>query len=300
MGERRKDRKNPIGFTPRQLGVILDFCRELPNDSRISYSKFHRKNGTYSRKQSTTKVLMDAYRRMVLTGPFLFCNHKINANLIKTDQPSSAIFEEKKRDPLTTLAIELDGAWKLVWFYKGESSLQYTNTTIPNYLSQRDIKQIYPEEIGAFETDAAPQGWDALDWEIFNLMRFPRKYSYVEVGRRLDTPWKTVSNRFKKISQQCRSLACFFPLGFEGYQPIFLTFKTKFEIGIEKTLRKLNRSTYIYKFNDVIALMLFVAPEPWGYNNAVGHFKELEEMGIIHDLRVSIPINWHSIFSSGY
>lgn len=88
---------------------------------------------------------------------------------------------------------------------------------------------------------------------------------------------------------------CFFPIGFENYQYVLLTFKTKYEVGLEKALSKLDRTTYLYKYNELIVLQLQVDPTGQEYNKVAARFEELEEMGIIHDLSVSIPIGWKNI-----
>ena len=85
-------------------------------------------------------------------------------------------------------------------------------------------------------------------------------------------------------------------LSYEGYQYVFLTFKTEYETGLLNALKKLDRTSYLYKYRDMIILIAFLLPEPLSYNSAVDKFKELEEVGIIHDLRVSIPREWHNTF----
>lgn len=172
-GKDRKRNRNPLGFTVRQLGVILDFYREFAEDPRISFGKFHRKDSPYSRTQSTIDLLNKAYKEYVLIGPYIYCNSGIDVTLLKTNEKSSKL-----------------------------------------------------------------------------------------------------------------------PLGYYGYEHLFITFKTEYEIGLAHALRGLDHSPYIEKYNDTILLTLFVPPGPLSPNRASGRFQDLEEMGIIHDLRVSIPTKW--------
>ncbi len=148
------------------------------------------------------------------------------------------------------------------------------------------------DEEGKIESDPSPKEWDELDWAVYETFGYPREISFVRAGQILDVPWTTVKYRYERILQQCRVLNCFFPLGHAGYHYIVLTFGTKYETGLVRALQRIDRTTYIYKFRGTILLILFLLPHPLSYNKAGDRFKELEEMGIIHDLRVSIPIRW--------
>lgn len=97
------------------------------------------------------------------------------------------------------------------------------------------------------------------------------------------SPYKT------KDASYCKSLVAFFPRGYSGYARLLVTFKTKYETGLKESLEKLDRSSYLWKFNDTIILILFVDD----YNGTCEQFNVLEEIGMIHDLRVSIPIRYY-------
>ena len=60
----------------------------------------------------------------------------------------------------------------------------------------------------------------------------------------------------------------FFPSLVKGYQYVLLTFKTEYEVGLEKALSKLDRTTYFYKYNGLIILQLQVDPGAQEYNRA--------------------------------
>ena len=74
----------------------------------------------------------------------------------------------------------------------------------------------------------------------------------------------------------------------------FLIFsKTKYKIGVLRALKKLNRTFYLYKAEDILIVGLFLEPIPGFYESSADHFAYLEEIGMIHDLHVSIPLDYH-------
>ena len=81
----------------------------------------------------------------------------------------------------------------------------------------------------------------------------------------------------------------FFPKSIKNYQQCFALFKTDYEVGLRNELKKLDRTTIIYKFDDKILLHLFLDELL-----QILTFFKLKREGMIHDLHVSIPIYWHS------
>lgn len=289
------ERKNKLGFTSTQLEMILDFCTKVHRDPHISLTKYHRKYSPYRRYNTTTRIIKKASENKVMNGPIIYCNSGINVILTKTDESPLKLFKEKKDDHRTTRTMALGGEWSFLWFHKGASTLRYFNTILPSYPPKMDLKSFYFDEEGNLKDDPYPLGWDETDWNIYDEMRMARNVSFLEVSKKLNVSRITIKKRFEKILRQCKVLISFFPLGYHGYDYLLLTLKTKYEIGLEKALEKLDRSTFLYKYKDMIILVLFTSPEPQTYNNVTNRFQELEELGIIHDLRVSIPMRWHSI-----
>lgn len=173
--------------------------------------------------------------------------------------------------------------------------LEFTNTPLPSYPALCKIENIHFEEKGVLPRDKYPHGWNENDWMVYNAMREPRKKTYRELEKELGLSMFTIRKSYLEILKQCKTLVCFFPYSFEGYQYVLLTFKTKYEIGVEKALSRLDRTTYLYKYGELIILHLQVDPGAQEYNRATARFGELEEMGIIHDLRVSVPNKWKNI-----
>lgn len=228
----------------------------------------------------------------------MFCNKGIDVTLVKDEKSPLKMIEEKKNDSKTNFAIALCGDWSLISFAYGPSTLEHTCTVTPESLSnvKTEVEDLMFDEEGTLERDLYPHGWDELDWRVYDVLGYPRRISYYKAGQNLGVSWKTVKNRFKKILEQCKVLICFFPLGYNGYNQIFVTFKTKYEVGLVRALKNLDRTTYLWKSGDTIILNLFLLPDPMSYNRATERFKELEEIGIIHDLHVSIPIRWYNVF----
>ena len=88
----------------------------------------------------------------------------------------------------------------------------------------------------------------------------------------------------------------FFPKGYKGYERLLLTFRTEYEVGLYDALKKLDRTSFLWKVQDFIMLILFVDH----YCATVRKFKELEENGLIRDLKVSIPNRHYTPFEEDF
>ncbi len=282
------------GFTLEQLTLIRNFCVRLSEKPRLPISRFHSES-PYLRKQTTTNIINEAFEKRVIAGPYLYCNSNIEVELIDNLRNPLKYWQEHKEDPGVNFCLALRGDWSYICFKKGASMLEFTDTPLPSYPALCKIENIYFEEEGALPQDEYPHGWDDDDWVVYSAMREARKKTYRELEKELGLSMFTIRKHYLRILEQCKVLVCFFPHRFEGYQYVLLTFKTKYEVGLRKALSKLDRSTYLYKYDGLIILHLQVDPGAQEYNRATARFGELEEMGIIHDLRVSIPSRWKNI-----
>jgi len=287
---------NYSGFTDMQLETVLRFCKKTVQDPKITYSNFHRRFGTYNRRCTTSNAICKAYEKKVIFGPTLFCNNNIEVELMKTEESPLRLFRRKKKDPTTTLCMALCGDWSFVLFRRGANILEYFNSILPNSLSNVKIEQLEFREKGKLERIEYPHGWDEIDWSVYHLFRKPRQVSFFLASKELNMSWKSVQQHYEKILKQCKTYMSFFPLGHEGYSYFLATFRTDFEIGVENALKRLDRTSFLYKARGTIILLLFTSPDPLAYNRVSERFEEMEEIGIIHDLRVCIPIRWHDIF----
>ena len=280
-------------FTSTHLKTIYNFGRELLVNPRIPVTTFHRKYKPYRRRKTTAELIKDAFNEIILLGPFLFCNNNLELSLIKKDEIPFDLYEEKKNDPKTTTASVMSGDWSLLWVYKGASTLKYANIIYPTYPGTLHLENFIFKEKGKIENDPYPHCWDDLDWDIYNEMRKVREVSLVEIGRKLGYSWKTIGKRLKILSKQCKILLSFFPFGYSMYNGFLITFKTNYELGLEKALQQIDRTSYLWKFDNLILLMLHISLNE-SPNLILNRFGELQEMGLIRHLKASIPIRTYS------
>ena len=111
--------------------------------------------------------------------------------------------------------------------------------------------------------------------------------SYPSVAKKLGVSWHTVMVHFEKIIKDCKPWIVFFPDGLMIYFHLFLTLKTEYEIGIRNELKRLDRTSIIYKYEDTMMMFLY---SHHSRNHSV--FMKMEKEGLIHDLHVSIPSQW--------
>jgi hypothetical protein len=280
-------------YTPTQLKNIFDFGVELLTNPRIPVNNFHREYKPYKRKKTTAQLIKRAFDDIILLGPFLFCNTNLELTLLKKDGIPFDLYEEKKVDPETTTVTVMSGDWSLLWIYKGASTLKYANVIYPTYPEVSRLENLTLTEKGKLNNDPYPHCWDDLDWRIYDEMRRIREKSLVEVGEKLGYSWKTIGKRFKSLSEQCKIFLSFFPSSYYLYNDLLLTFETDYEIGLENALCKIDRTSFIWKFDELILLMLHISMDE-SPKKILNRFGELQEMGLIRHLKVSIPIKTYS------
>ena len=262
-------------------------------DPRVHVAAFHKKYNPYRRKKTTTELIRSAFEEIILFGPTLFCNNNLELSLLKKDEIPFDLYEEKMHNPRTTRVTVMSGDWSLLWIHRGASTLKYANVIYPSYPGVLSLENFRFDEKGNLTNDPHPHGWDDLDWEIYNEMRKVREVSLVKVGENLGYSWKTIGKRLKLLLKQCKIFLSFFPLGYWMYNDILLSFETDYEIGLEKALRKIDRTSYLWKFNNLILLMLHISLQE-SQKKVLNRFGELQEVGLIRHLGVSIPIRTHS------
>lgn len=275
---------------PGKLYSIYQFYQELTVNPRFEYLKFHKKYKPYRSKDATYKLLNSAFDENIIVGPFLFCNYGFTLELLKENlNPLKTLRNLEKGENLrVTHAIALSGDHTLLSINKGGRELVCAESIIPTFESKMELEHFNFTEIGKLGSDDFPQKWTEEDWQVFDAMRNPR-IPFVKVARTLDVSWITIKRRYEKIINDCKTLVAFFPKSYSGYARLLVAFKTKYETGVKKSLELLDRSTYLWKFKDMLVLILFVDD----YNRVCERFNELEEIGMIHDLCASIPIRYY-------
>ncbi|MGD2250393.1 MAG: hypothetical protein PVF58_18510 [Candidatus Methanofastidiosia archaeon] len=290
--------KNEVGFTEKHLKILLTYCKTIRKNPKLSYNTFHKEYHPYSRIQSTVTLINKAYKKGVVYGPLLYANVGIEVHLMDDIDNPSKFLEECKNDEKTTMAIPLRGEWSFIHFKYGASMLTYMDQILPGFYSSSNecIENLCVTKKGVLPIDLYPHGWSETHWKIYELMYSPRDCTFKGIGDCMGVHWKTVKKYFLEVLGHCKVLMSFFPLGDKGYSYHVVTFKTAYEVGILNALKKLDRTSYIFKVEDIIILGLFLKPGPKAHEKSTKWFTYLEEVGLIHDLHVSIPWDAYSKF----
>lgn len=292
--EKRK-KKNPVGFTERQLKLLLNYCYFIKKNPKMPFSEFHKKHSFYTRTTSTINQIIKANNKKVVVGPYLFVNGGIEATLIHNIDNPRKFFKECKKDKKTTLIYASNGFWPIFWCKYGANTLQFHDSILPfnGNINEKVIGNIFFEEKGIITEDQYPHKWFEKHWEIYHCLKYPRNKTFREAGKELKIDWVSTREYFLDVLQQSKVMTNFFPLGSEVYSPLLVTFKTNYEIGILKGLKTLNRTTYVYKTNNILILLLCISPSPREQNHFADKFQRLNEMGLIHDLHITTPFAWY-------
>lgn len=278
-------------FTLSQLQTIYRFMAVYESNPRISLNQLHKRYSSYQAVTSTKDLLNKAKDTRVFIGPRLFLNAGLDVELYNREEldleTASRRWTDVIQNPRVRYAILLGGAHTLLLFKRGATVLTYAKAIRPSFPGKKEFFDIDPVDMGKLPDDPYPNNWDELDWKVYEYMKYFR-FSYVQVGSKLGVSWQTVKNHFQKILKDCKLWNSFFPRGLMNYFHIFMTLTTDYEIGIERELKKLDRTTFIYKFGDIF--LLYCALDDY---KGIKRFYDLEKEGKIHNLRVSIPIQWY-------
>jgi len=279
--------------------VYLYFLHKLKNP-RITVTDFFTYQSAYESDNSLRWLINDAFREKVISQPEIFCNVGVSVDLLSTVDNQLKLLKKCRNDPKTTYAAALCGAWSFLRVRKGASDLKFANRVVPSLPGITTSHKIKFSEKGKLKDDLYPHGWDEIDWEVYYIMKNP-SISFTEairISKKEGTGLsrKTIKKHFKKILEDCKIQMNFFPWGYGHYDKILFTFKTKYEIGLYDSLKKLDRTSYLWKVRDFIILTLFVEH----YCKTVRSFKELEENGLIQNLKVSIPNRHYSPFEEDF
>jgi hypothetical protein len=245
-------------------------------------------------------LIRNALKLHIIFPPEIFCNTGLSVELLKPCGNQLELLKECRNDSKTTYAIALCGDWDFIRVRKGASDIKFADRVIPTYPSYIAPHEISFDKEGKLKEDLYPHGWDEIDWEVYYLMKNP-SISYTHAIREskkngMGLARETIKAHFEKILKDCKIHMSFFPKGYRGYEQIFLTFRTEYEVGLYDALKKLDRTSLLWKVQDFIVLILFVDH----YCATVRNFKELEENGLIRDLKVSIPNRHYTPFEVNF
>ena len=268
-----------------EIDMAYRYFLGYTKDPRISKEELHREYSNYKSKKATTGLLKRAIDDQVIVGPKIWCNTGFEVTLIERGKEDPLdLFETHESDPNVSYAMALEGAHLFLAFKKGACILKYGEAVKPTYPAEKTIFDIELAEKGELPVDLYPSKWEEVDWKIYELMRYP-SLQYWKVGQKVDQSWQTVKRRFLKILEQCKIWTAFYPLGFKQYSQALLTFKTEYELNLRNELQKIDRTSFLFKYDDMLLLFLM-------HQNSSIHymFSKLEKEGKIHDLHVSIPV----------
>lgn len=277
-------------LTIPQTEDLFAFVAAWSENPRLSVRKLHDKYSHYKNKKSTNDLVHYAREALIIMGPKIWCNSGCDFEIYKdSDDPLFLLDLLKKRKEIT-YATAFIGKPSVICFKDGAHLLQYADSILPTFPAKRTIGDITLEKKGTLAADEYPHGWDDVDWDVFHYMRDP-SVSFVDIGKRIKISWYTVKDHFEKIIKDCKIWISLFPKGYKNYQQSYVFLKTKYEIGLLEELKKLDRTSFLYKFENKLILHLFLDELL-----DVRVFYDLKRKGKVHDLHVTIPLGWYSTF----
>lgn len=273
---------------PEELKSAYVLMTTLQKNVRLKKKTIRKKISPYSTIDATRKFLKRIRNMKVLFGPELWVNSGFVVELIKNGRRSSlALFDTYRNDDQINYAIACMGVHSLLAFKKGASILKNAICVTPTYPGKMKISDIELTEKGEIARDEYPHNWNDLDWSVFSAMRKNPGRSYGKAGGELGVSWVTVREHLKKILNDCKVSTSFYPKGYNYYQQALLRFKTKYERNLWKELKKIDRSSFLYKYNDSLILILFYED----YTD-LKIFDILKKERKIKNLEFSTPIAW--------
>jgi hypothetical protein len=278
------------------LDIVYAYVQYCIETKEVRYSKFHRWYKPFNRKQSTFRLLNRAVEEKIIFPPRIFCIQKVKAELVEHKKvPLVDQFERISAHEETFYALLLLGAHSLLYFsrsYTG-TNLKYAKCIFPSYPQKKEIQNIDPclHEPGKLPI-MTPPDWSSFDWKVY-MMRNDPLVSSIKIGKALDVSHRKVLDSYWRILKDCTIWIPFFPQGYGNYTQYYLSFETEYETGFVKELKRIDRSSYVYKIDDVMLLNLFFEKRL-----EIDSILQLEKKGIIHDLRVSSPMYSFERFQS--
>ncbi|MGD2250333.1 MAG: hypothetical protein PVF58_18190 [Candidatus Methanofastidiosia archaeon] len=272
------------------LEIIYDYVRYCTKTKDVRHLRFHNAYNPYKKKQSTFKLINRAISQQIIFPPRLFCIQKAKVKLLDhKDHLQVEQFEKEKKLQNTYYVVLLLGSHSLLSFSVSDSqsdtNLSFARCTFPTYPSEKKISDIDPCCHGAGKLPVMePPDWSPFEWKVYYERNNPVASS-VKIGEKLKVSYRTVLNAYYRIVEDCTIWIPFFPLGYENYVQYLVSLQTDYEIGLIEELKKIDRSSYIYKIDDTILLNLFFKRQI-----EIDSILKLEKKGEIRNLRVSSPL----------
>ncbi|KYK32299.1 MAG: hypothetical protein AYK18_05370 [Theionarchaea archaeon DG-70] len=129
--------------------------------------------------------------------------------------------------------------------------------------------------------------WNDLHMRIFQLMRKNARRPFTEVGRATGVSSTTIKKHFYENVLPCCEVAhYFFPKGYNYYRQSLFKIETRFEASLVEAFKLLSCTTYVYPFEDSLAVNLFHD----NINILMTFMKKMEEKGIIERYAMFTPL----------
>lgn len=272
------------------LEKIYNYVRYCTETKDVRHLRFHKTYKPYSRKQSTFKLLSRATARQIIFPPRLFCIQKTTVKLVDhKDHLLVDQYEKEKKLKNTYYVVLLLGSHSLLSFSvtdkKSDTNLTFAQCIFPTFPSDKKISEINPCMHGAGKLPVMePPDWSPFEWKVYYERRNPVASS-VKIGEKLNVSYRTVLNAYYRIVEDCTIWIPFFPLKYKNYVPYLVSFKTEYETGFIEELKKIDRSSYVYKIDDTLLLNLFFKKQI-----EIDSMLRLEKKGKIRNLCVSSPL----------
>lgn len=236
---------------------------------------------------SARQIIDRPFKNHILVGPYLYCNSGIQVTFDREEK------QEKKEEGT---GVPLVGNYSYVLFSReNKGNLEYAELVRPSFPRKVTLEEgitadekefldqcfVTPQKL---KPDVKPL-WDDTDWKVYHAMRNVRR-NFFEVGKELQLSWKMVKERFQKVLKDCKVFMGFFPLGYRRYDHLLLTVTTDYETGMRKWLQGLDRSSWLFKVDDILIMYLFHSH----INCTCLKLCEMAQMGIIRMVRVAFPV----------
>ncbi len=276
-----------VSISKTAYDIFLEYLR----DPRVKKKKIHEKISPYKTRVWTRKLLKEIMGTELIYGPRIWVNRGYEVLFKKNmDEDPLVVYNRYKRNPKVTYIMALEGAYSFFVLKRGASILKSAISVIPSYPGEKEIRGIELTEKGELPRSCYPSDWDEFDWKVYQYMRDPT-VSFGKVAGEIGIAWPTVKKHYQKIMNDCTLWMGFFPKGYSAYFQSLLAFKTKYEISLYNELAKIDRSSYIFKYDNRILLHMF-------HNNNFEYYRfaELRKEGKIEDLKISFPVKYFNVF----
>lgn len=266
---------------PRKIQTWWDIYLCLHENGRARITDICRKinyTGRGKNRDTIRQYLNEAFEKGIITRPRLTLeNHEgstLYAYLVKGVESRTELFEQLTKNEDILYMTLLNGEYQL-FFTSHSPSISvpyhcelspifrplYTRPDGWNASEQEcmDVVITQPYKAGSLPRRVlGPLDWDALDWQIYTILRRDMRKSLKEVAELLNTTYETVRlHLFEKVLPSTLQSVGFFPKGFINYSHVFFLAKTPCEHSFVTALSKLQTSCLVWPLEDRLMCLVY-------------------------------------------